>query len=36
VSLVDWTSFELMRRQGIERAFALDADFDRQGFATVP
>jgi predicted nucleic acid-binding protein len=32
VSLVDWTSFELMRTQGIERAFAFDGDFTRQGF----
>ena len=36
VSRVDWTSFEMMRRLGIERAFALDVDFERQGFAVVP
>ncbi|MGI9081208.1 MAG: type II toxin-antitoxin system VapC family toxin [Thermoleophilaceae bacterium] len=36
VSLVDWTSFEMMRRLGIERAFALDVDFERQGFAVLP
>jgi len=36
VSLVDWASFELMRRLGIERAFAIDVDFERQGFAVVP
>lgn len=36
VSLVDWVSFEVMRRQGIERAFAFDRDFVAQGFETVP
>lgn len=36
VSLVDWVSFELMRTLRIDRAFAFDADFGRQGFATVP
>ncbi len=36
VSLVDWVSFELMRALRIDRAFAFDADFRRQGFATVP
>jgi len=36
VSLVDWTSFELMRRRGIGIAFALDTDFKQQGFRTVP
>jgi uncharacterized protein len=35
-SFVDRTSFELMRSEGIERAFAFDRDFDREGFATVP
>ncbi len=33
VSLVDWTSFELMRERAIEVAFAFDDDFDAQGFA---
>jgi predicted nucleic acid-binding protein len=32
VSLVDQVSFEVMRREGIEIAFAYDADFDRAGF----
>lgn len=32
VSLVDWTSFELMRVRGIDHAFAFDADFDDRGF----
>lgn len=36
VSLVDWTSFELMRRREITRAFAFDADFADQGFDLVP
>jgi uncharacterized protein len=33
VSLVDWTSFELMRAEGIRTAFAFDDDFERQGFS---
>jgi predicted nucleic acid-binding protein len=36
VSLVDWASFELMRRLGVSRAFAFDDDFVRQGFELVP
>ncbi len=32
VSLVDWTSFEVMRRRGIEQAFAFDDDFQQRGF----
>jgi len=36
VSLVDWVSFEVMRRNGIERAFAFDRDFTAQGFETLP
>jgi uncharacterized protein len=35
-SLVDWVSFEVMRRERIESAFAFDADFDAQGFRTIP
>jgi predicted nucleic acid-binding protein len=35
-SFVDRTSFELMRREGIRRAFAFDRDFAREGFETVP
>jgi uncharacterized protein len=35
-SLVDWVSFEYMREVGIDRAFAFDRDFARQGFDTVP
>jgi uncharacterized protein len=33
VSLVDWTSFELMRSSGVGTAFAFDDDFARQGFS---
>lgn len=36
LSLVDWTSFELMRRLGLREAFAFDEDFARQGFAVLP
>lgn len=36
VSLVDRTSFAFMRREGIERAIALDVDFRTAGFATLP
>jgi len=36
VSLVDLVSFELMRREGIDTAFALDPDFVSAGFRTVP
>ena len=36
VSFVDRTSFELMRAERIDRAFAFDPDFRREGFETVP
>ena len=36
VSLVDRTSFAFMRRAGIERAVAVDADFRTAGFKTLP
>lgn len=36
VSLVDWTSFELMRRLGVGEAFAFDEDFAQQGFELHP
>ena len=36
LSLVDCTSFELMRRHGLTEAFALDDDFVRQGFRLLP
>ncbi len=35
VSFVDQLSFELMRRQALERAFAFDQHFAEQGFALV-
>jgi uncharacterized protein len=35
-SLVDRTSFELMRHRGINVAFAFDRDFQAAGFATAP
>lgn len=36
VSLVDWASFELMRRLGVREAFAFDDDFQEQGFSLLP
>ena len=36
VSLVDQVSFLVMRRHGIRRAFAFDADFGAAGFDVVP
>jgi predicted nucleic acid-binding protein len=36
VSLVDRTSFAFMRREGIERAIALDPDFRTAGYETLP
>lgn len=36
LSLVDCTSFEVMRRTGTRRAFTLDAAFARHGFEVVP
>jgi predicted nucleic acid-binding protein len=36
VSFVDRVSFEVMRRDGIEAAFAFDKDFASQGFRTIP
>lgn len=36
ISLVDWTSFELMRSEHLGKAFAFDADFTGQGFQVVP
>jgi predicted nucleic acid-binding protein len=35
ISLVDWTSFETMRRLGIEEAFAFDDDFVQRGFSVL-
>ncbi|MCS6964721.1 MAG: PIN domain-containing protein [Thermoflexus sp.] len=36
ISLVDYTSFELMRRLGIRIAFTFDCHFAEQGFEVVP
>lgn len=36
LSLVDCASFELMRRNGVTGALALDRDFDEQGFDVLP
>jgi uncharacterized protein len=35
-AFVDRTSFELMRAERIDRAFAFDPDFGREGFEVVP
>ncbi|HIJ96314.1 MAG TPA: PIN domain-containing protein [Desulfuromonadales bacterium] len=36
LSLVDCSSFEVMRRTGIRTAFTCDKHFREQGFATIP
>ena len=36
VSLVDWASFGLMRREHIDVAFTFDRDFAAQGFELMP
>ena len=36
VSLVDWTSFLVMRRHGVQRAFTFDPDFGSEGFGVLP
>ncbi len=36
LSLVDCTSFEIMRRHGLTQALALDRDFQLQGFQVAP
>lgn len=35
-SLVDFVSFEIMRRHGLTRAFTFDADFRSAGFQVIP
>jgi uncharacterized protein len=35
-SLVDFTSFEVMRKLGIRTAFAVDRDFADAGFDVIP
>jgi predicted nucleic acid-binding protein len=36
ISFTDRTSFEAMRRHGLDRVFAFDPDFEREGFETFP
>lgn len=36
LSLVDWTSFELMRSEQLTEVFAFDEDFTEQGFHVRP
>ncbi len=36
LSLVDCVSFEVMRQQGLDKAFAFDPHFGEQGFACMP
>lgn len=36
LSLVDYVSFEVMRRLGLDQAFAFDPDFEAQGFTCLP
>lgn len=36
VSLVDYTSFHLMRARSVRRAFTFDPHFSEQGFTPVP
>ena len=36
VSLVDWTSFVVMRQMGLIRVFAFDSHFPEHGFEQIP
>ncbi len=36
LSFVDWVSFTVMDAEGIREAFALDVDFEAQGYRLVP
>ena len=36
VSLVDWTSFIVMRRRGVQRAFTFDPAYAAEGFDVLP
>lgn len=35
-SFVDWVSFQMMREQNLDQAFAFDPDFASEGFRVVP
>ncbi|MGH7566895.1 MAG: type II toxin-antitoxin system VapC family toxin [Gemmatimonadota bacterium] len=36
ISLTDWASFEIIRQERIEKAFAFDRNFQNRGFEVVP
>jgi predicted nucleic acid-binding protein len=36
LSLVDCTSFEIMRESGLDTVFTFDAHFSEQGFKVIP
>ena len=36
LAILDSSDFEVMRRQGITRAFCFDAHFAEQGFECIP
>ena len=36
ISLTDWCSFEIIRRERIDRAFAFDRHFHGRGFEVIP
>ena len=36
VSLVDWTSFLIMRAYGVRQAFTFDPNFAAEGFEVMP
>lgn len=36
ISLTDWSSFETIRQEGIDRAFSFDRHFRNRGFEVIP
>lgn len=36
ISLTDWASFEVIRRERIDRVFSFDRDFRNRGFEVIP
>ena len=36
ISIVDWASFEIMRRRGVHEVFTFDQHFREQGFSPLP